>query len=687
MARPISIRPLQGGQLITRAAADTPGLANYRVKRDFRRVADREVVREGHDYFRPNKVRDAAAQYHIGEPLTCLFLAHGANTTAILGASKSKLYRFSTLNVAGYVSDVDSQFYFSPTGPNTPYIATEGVGAPYINESDESDYIAPDASGAYFDDNPGLWEVIGDGFSLEARRWEAVEVGEQVVFNNGVDLPVTFDLRESKARPIYELREQGVARVGTIAETNGLLVCADVWMVREDKLLPLFALDPEAAYGVLNDSIQVRVPHRVLWSMNNAARRFAASVPCSAVAGTNRVTLRYPVKSLEAGQEVLLLGAGLNGGNLTTTIQHIHGTALRVAGTIATEVAETLLSRSDVTGSIASYEDLEDDGSPILKMLALSNRLILYRDTTFFIAAYTGNPDRPFEFVRRDCGPQTALYYRHTLVAVNWQGQAFHLYAGRNSFFRLDLASQHPALVPTLDVCSNLFFDQVRIAQDNDIFAVNNAITNEVFICFPSKAADQAICFDYKQNTASTTGAACLAAASVKRPNCGEGARWQSEDWFIMSNIDGKVLLYGRTNEVIPEWGGTAYFARLGRGYPAVLESGLSSFGDSYNEKQVLGWLLNDALIATSPKPMPIPKAGTNRFSVTFELLATQDADKAATVLGARDITAKRYVPLCFLNYYFADRVTVNVYARPFEVVEKVWEVIGSRSDSYDRRP
>src|SRR5436190_7348236 len=278
MAKSISIKPLQGGQLITRASSDTPGLANYRVKRDFRRVADREVVREGFDYFMPNPLRPAPAQYDIGEPLTCLFLAHGANTTAIISASKSKLYRFSTLDVAGYISNVDAQFYFSPTGANTPYIATEGVGTPYINESSDSAYVLGDD---YFDGNPGVWEVIGQGFSLEARRWEVISVGQEVVFNNGVNLPVTFDLRDSKVRPIYELREQGVACVGTIAEHNGILLCGDVTMIREDKFQNLFILDPDSAYGVVADSVKVRVPHRVLWSMNDQPRRFAATIPCS----------------------------------------------------------------------------------------------------------------------------------------------------------------------------------------------------------------------------------------------------------------------------------------------------------------------------------------------------------------------------------------------------------------------
>ena len=155
-----------------------------------------------------------------------------------------------------------------------------------------------------------------------------------------------------------------------------------------------------------------------------------------------------------------------------------------------------------------------------------------------------------------------------------------------------------------------------------------------------------------------------------------------------MGSPEAKVLLYGRVNEAITEWSSVAYYARLGRSYQAVLESGLSSFGDSYNEKQVLGWLLNVALPSVAYRLPHAPKGGTNPFSVRFELIAAQDLEGVWTLtVGSRDITVKRYVPMFFLNYYFADRITVNVYGRPFEIIEKVWEVIGARSDSYDRRP
>src|SRR5436190_10361875 len=152
--------------------------------------------------------------------------------------------------------------------------------------------------------------------------------------------------------------------------------------------------------------------------MNDQPRRFATTIPCSAVSGSKVLKLKYAVRSLEVGQEILILGTGLNGGNVTTTIVHIHGTTVRVADAAFTTVNDSLLSRSDAPGSIASYEDVEDDGSPIVKMLTLSNRLILYRDATSFIATYTGNISRPSEFVRGNCGKQIGLYYRNTLVPV-----------------------------------------------------------------------------------------------------------------------------------------------------------------------------------------------------------------------------------------------------------------------------
>ena len=80
----------------------------------------------------------------------------------------------------------------------------------------------------YVDENPGYWIVIGSGYSTAGKRWETVSINGYMVFNNGVDLLCTYRVEEMSVVPIYELREQGVAAVGTISEINGILMCGDI---------------------------------------------------------------------------------------------------------------------------------------------------------------------------------------------------------------------------------------------------------------------------------------------------------------------------------------------------------------------------------------------------------------------------------------------------------------------------
>lgn len=696
----IQVTPAKGGALMTRPSSDSVGLFNYRVKRDLRRVLDREQTREGYDWFRVHLDRLISKQAILGDPVNLVFQMRGAGgRLCLIAGSRTTLWRLMVLEEFGYVADQDSAHYITPTGLGTPYFDPD---IPYVQTSedplietpitfdatditfdstqitfdmtelvtggDSSEYF----SGSYIDDEPAEWEVIGSGYSTEGNRWEAINVGLIAVLNNGVDLTVTFDLQETEVKPIYELREQGVARVGTIAEKNGLLVCGDITLVKEDRLSAL--LTSAEVYGTITDNnMTVRFPHRVLWSALNDPRRFASSAGCAMPFGSKIVTLDYEMKSLEVGQSVIILGAGVNGGNLTTTIEHVAANHLRVAAAAVTAVTDTLISRSDAPDSISAYEDLEDDGSPILRMLPLLDRLIIYRDTTVFIATYTGNPARPFDFVRRDCGKQTAIYYRYTLCSVNWNGQAYHIYAGRGAFFRFDMATQQPVLLTLLDLCSNVMFDQVKIERDGDVFAANNIVTNEILIWFPSASEDKALCLDYKHNTVSTTTMSASAASSIKKPNCGEGAAQQTRDWFVMGTNDGKMLVYGATIEPEPMWDSNVYFLRCGAAYTPMLESGLSDFGDSYNPKEVHGYALT---LST----------WTGRQDVVFSLLSAPDTNGTLQLVGQATLNDRLAVPVIFLDHYFASRLEFPMTGNKMEVVAQTWEVAGARSDNFEQK-
>lgn len=223
--KPYSFRPSSGGKLVTALSPDSITAADYTVKREFRRDLDAEIRREGYDQFWPNRsipIGDQPFPNSIkDEPITGLWEARSTTgKTAVLAATPTKLYRYFGLENGEYVSTDPNDYLFAPQ-PQIPSYITPNT-APNVPP------YTP-----YWDDSPGVWLQIGEGFSTNGHRWEAVLLNGYIVFNNGYDLPVTFRLEEFEVTPIYELREQGIASVGTIEEMANRILAADITEVND----------------------------------------------------------------------------------------------------------------------------------------------------------------------------------------------------------------------------------------------------------------------------------------------------------------------------------------------------------------------------------------------------------------------------------------------------------------------
>lgn len=224
MAQPVQIKA-EDARLITRTSAARAGIADLTVKQDFRTDLDQIIRREGYDYFWPNNTGDLAnnpgnqpfpwqtpppGSDPEQEPITLIHQSRRPNGEhAIIVGTQTKLWRFIGFDEGAYA---------------------EGTGAnAYFEE-------APAANAPYVADGTGEWMLIGSGFSEDGHRWEAEDINGYTIFNNGVDLPVTYRIEETEVVPIYELREQGIASVGTIGETSGILICADISEIHADVL-------------------------------------------------------------------------------------------------------------------------------------------------------------------------------------------------------------------------------------------------------------------------------------------------------------------------------------------------------------------------------------------------------------------------------------------------------------------
>lgn len=865
--KPLTSRPANGGKLITRASGDVVGPYDYTVKRDFRRDLDREVRREGYDYFWPNKAIALGQQPYpnypnTDEPITLLHLARRPNgKTAVIAGTPTTLYRYFALENGAYIET---------SGDNTPYVATSGDNTPY------------------FDDSPGEWIVIGSGFSADAQRWEAQDINGYTILNNGVDLPVTYRIEDMAVEPIYELRENGVAAVGTITEYSSILMCGDILEIHQDALddilnplssgaiqssqagsifsglvtatqangsttvtasaatfnggngfvvgmvgkslrfsngftsiitavtdsthctvtdapagtdsndgLPFYVVDlsngsadfivaagsafftadmvgqeiiwpgiasrkivsftdsthvvvdsdltvPSGTFVVTNplayepftDQSKIdRIQYRTIWSTPDSPRDFAGVSFGSIASGSNVITLKYPVKSLVTGRQVIINGAGINGGNLTATVVLASDDLSVILDTSAnTTISDTEIQAASSEGSIVGFYDIQDDGSAIIRMMPLRGTLVVYKDTSIFLGQYTGSTLGAFQFSRVYNGNSgsRSLFYKYTLIDLDG---LYHIYAGKNAFYRFDLTTQVPTEFEPAELIADVFFSQATLENTNLIFAADNAVTKEIYWCFPSNSSDSALCYDYrsKPGTFSTSSAYFTAAATIKKPASGITVG-PVEDWFCMGTSDGTVLRYGKTNlapvnsgaitasqadntvtasnaiftvehigcsiqfstgqlvnitaftdDHTVTVGGNAHtiaatgfkiissiYHRLGQSYSSVLQGGLVSFGDDYNEKDIMAYVLYLSQFSLNT-------------SLLFEILGTRNAGEATAVLGSLNLTTpltKNHIPMYFRANYFQDRITVSGINNPIEIEGRTFDPtdIDSRS-------
>ena len=155
-------------------------------------------------------------------------------------------------------------------------------------------------------------------FSAEGHRWEAVDIGGKIILNNGVDLPISFDMKSFEANFIYELREAGYAFVGTICAFNGMLICMDIAFLEEEDLINLmnrssadgiFAED--GPYGRFTDETKIsRISYRLVGSPIFNTDRFGVGIKGSIASGSGNLYTAFPAYSFSNGTELHVPNAG-----------------------------------------------------------------------------------------------------------------------------------------------------------------------------------------------------------------------------------------------------------------------------------------------------------------------------------------------------------------------------------------
>ena len=397
-----TIRPSDGGRLLTATSEETVGISNYVEKLNFRRELDGEIRREGWTLLENHRnIRDGDTDAsgsvrllheftdHLGNPR--LIAERNGSIFAFVLTTGTEYCRHTpsreavlaiTGVTAGAITEVTpvDKGYGYPFGHVTITAGTGGavltanVVGKYIDsitvvnggsgytvegldpatrqvEAVIDRYDALESLEPYWNELEGIsgWKLIAsnqhhlDDGTAGVRRWECVEVDGHAILNNGYDLPLIYRSDWDSAKPLYGLRENRVASVGTIQSYGGRLVCADI--VEIDKGHELVRDGPDGAYACVydlqaygSDITTRRNQYSLLWSAYGQPWLFNQSLgvkieknsvvcsPSHSSYASNTTGATFNV-----GDPVYVTGAGQHGGRLSlkhsgnTTISGITG--------------------------------------------------------------------------------------------------------------------------------------------------------------------------------------------------------------------------------------------------------------------------------------------------------------------------------------------------------------------------
>ena len=356
----------------------------------------------------------------------------------------------------------------------------------------------------------------------------------------------------------------------------------------------------------------------------------------------------------------------------------------------------------------SGYQDWQEDGSAIIKMETMSDSLACYREGGYFTISQTGKVATPFTFRTRYIG-KSVPSFRNSIINVQ---NRVHIYSGTHGIYKVSMAQPEPALSAELSY-GTTFWEDVSYEESEKIFAAENPLTKEYFLC----TLNNTICFDYINGTVSEMDAVLTAATATTAPNTSAlpETNERVEQIFLMahrisgSRYEGHPSFHGAGNfsgggHIITRYGWMTpvgagrphriYTRQVGENYydyTSILESGLYSFGDTFNDKDLRTYILhasdipsiNDnyygvgdvANIDNSPLvKLIVYTAYTSASSLTKRYPFGEDEDIQSIELT--DLSDENTIPLYLRAPLFQDRIEVTGNA-PFRYIGKTLEVAG----------
>lgn len=344
----------------------------------------------------------------------------------------------------------------------------------------------------------------------------------------------------------------------------------------------------------------------------------------------------------------------------------------------------------------AAFQEFSQDGSRIVKMVELADKLVVYRDSGFFFLTAANSTLKPFAVDPRYRGGRTADF-RHTVIKVSGNK---HLFMGNTGVYTINRSSTEPQPVPTFEL-GPPFWQIVPPELSEFIYTTDNPVTREIFINCPLgyKKNSQGvfvdefdqplpegsrpilnwgvIAYDYISDTLSQIDASFTTCCTVRKPK--HNRLGPEQTWFLMGvhqASNSSDLYVGTQWRVDPQYGGVLVrygygpplygetepyrkYSRIGYGYESRIRSGLIDFGDSFSDKEVRSYVLElSSKYGITPVRVKISTTSAPQGTETVETMSTIDGTQIdyVTLNNVRD---ENMIPMYLRAPYIRDEITI----------------------------
>ena len=683
--------------------------------------------------------------------LICQFRSNN-NISCLVVAAGDKIYRYKYESSPEYLNkNAPSNYapgeYFANDSNGQPYIEEPpadfkwDVIASGLNSVD-------DTVGDYFANEVNAWEAAVVNGTLYLNNGKDLPLVFREHWTKAIPL---LELREN---PAYRVAAIGTISEynGFLMLADVTQIRADDWVdwMKGDTPYGCVLDSPTYNTGVTRT---IRSPYSLIWSYEGNGLRYGTALYGTMAQGSSQFISKYPLMtdtsgnystnsehpeitfSTREGTEVIIVGAGtatatVDGNEVNNTFSKVtlssgresnikiggvvdnpdgtqtysivddEGTPVSAPGSITdAELAEPIINsvtgfmiRLDSIGKLTSVADLVDDGSRIIKMKPLVDRLMIYRDTGYMTAIRVNTAD-VFQFERRYTGPRVADF-RNTLIDVAGR---YHVFMGYTGVYQTDRAASQPKLLQAMDKGTR-FWEGLSADQAERVFTVDNGETKEIFFCSP----EGTYAFDYEHNTVSEIDQIFTAGAHITRPATTKRIEYR---WVVFGVQDAEknihplegtsdtiynfLVRYGRGPD------NYAIYNRYGNEYRSVLQSGLIDFTDQFNDKDVRSYALHvaentlyglpsSAQVKVRVATLPTAQAA-NPDITEVELndegeyeFASGERVEAEHIMD--NTTSENMLPLYLRGPYFRDAIIIEGKDNPIKLIGRTFEVSGVAS-------